>query len=97
MTTEFIAQQLERPANDEINELNRQTLSDHIKTVLESYFDDLEGHQPTHLYQLVLQEIERPLLETVMQQTRGNQSKAAVVLGLNRGTLRKKLKLYDIK
>lgn len=97
MTTEFTAQQLERPSSDEINEINRQTLSDHIKTVLENYFDDLEGHQPTHLYQLVLQEIERPLLETVMQQTRGNQSKAAIVLGLNRGTLRKKLKLYDIK
>lgn len=97
MTTEFATQQLERPVNDETNEISKQTLSEHIKTVLESYFDDLEGHQPTHLYHLVLQEIERPLLETVMQQTTGNQSKAAAVLGLNRGTLRKKLKLYDIK
>jgi len=97
MTTEFATQQLERPVSDETNEISKQTLSEHIKTVLESYFDDLEGHQPTHLYQLVLQEIERPLLETVMQQTTGNQSKAAAVLGLNRGTLRKKLKLYDIK
>ena len=75
----------------------QQSLADHIKQVLQNYFRDLDGHQPSHLYQLVLQEIERPLLETVMEYTRGNQSKASIVLGLNRGTLRKKLKQYDIK
>lgn len=74
-----------------------QPLSDHIKAVLDSYFNDLGDHEPAHLYQLVLQEIERPLLETVMKYTKGNQSKASVVLGLNRGTLRKKLKQYDIR
>ncbi|WP_455204526.1 DNA-binding transcriptional regulator Fis [Kaarinaea lacus] len=74
-----------------------QPLSDHIKLVLENYFNDLDGHEPAHLYQLVLQEIERPLLETVMKYTKGNQSKASIVLGLNRGTLRKKLKQYDIR
>jgi len=74
-----------------------QPLSDHIKAVLENYFNDLGDHEPAHLYQLVLQEIERPLLETVMKYTKGNQSKASVVLGLNRGTLRKKLKQYDIR
>lgn len=74
-----------------------QPLNDHIKAVLDSYFNDLGDHEPAHLYQLVLQEIERPLLETVMKYTKGNQSKASVVLGLNRGTLRKKLKQYDIR
>lgn len=74
-----------------------QPLSDHIKVVLDNYFNDLGDHEPAHLYQLVLQEIERPLLETVMKYTKGNQSKASVVLGLNRGTLRKKLKQYDIR
>jgi Fis family transcriptional regulator len=74
-----------------------QPLSDHIRLVLENYFNDLNGHEPAHLYQLVLQEIERPLLETVMKFTKGNQSKASIVLGLNRGTLRKKLKQYDIR
>lgn len=73
-----------------------QGLSDTVRRVLENYFRDLDGHEPAHLYQLVLQEIERPLLETVMQYTRGNQSKASIVLGLNRGTLRKKLKQYDL-
>ena len=45
---------------------------------------------------MVLREVERPLLEVVMQQTNGNQSRAAEVLGINRNTLRKKLKLYQL-
>ena len=71
-------------------------LSGTIKSMLEDYFNDLDGHSPADLYQMVLQEIEQPLLESVLHYTRGNQSKAAIVLGLNRGTLRKKLKQYDI-
>jgi Fis family transcriptional regulator len=78
-------------------EASGQSLAEHIKQVLQNYYKDLEGHEPAHLYQLVLQEVERPLLESVMEYTRGNQSKASIVLGLNRGTLRKKLKQYDIK
>ncbi|VAW93916.1 DNA-binding protein Fis [hydrothermal vent metagenome] len=71
-------------------------LSQHIKRMLEDYFRELDGHPPVDLYQMVLAEIEQPLLETVLHYTRGNQSKAAEMLGLNRGTLRKKLKQYDI-
>ena len=71
-------------------------LSGHIKSLLEDYFNELDGHQPADLYQMVLAEIEQPLLETVLTYTRGNQSKAAAMLGLNRGTLRKKLKQYDL-
>jgi Fis family transcriptional regulator, factor for inversion stimulation protein len=71
-------------------------LSGHIKSMLKGYFNDLDGQAPADLYQMVLQEIEQPLLESVLHYTRGNQSKAAIVLGLNRGTLRKKLKQYDM-
>lgn len=49
---------------------------------------------PSNLYKLVLQEVEEPLFETVLNYTRGNQSRAAEVLGINRTTLRKKLKQY---
>ena len=52
--------------------------------------------QPTSVYDMVLREVERALLEVVMQQTNGNQSRAAEVLGINRNTLRKKLKLYKL-
>ena len=78
------------------SEEQANTLRGHIKAMLEDYFRDLDGHQPAELYQMVLQEVEQPLLETVLNHTRGNQSKAAELLGLNRGTLRKKLKQYDM-
>ena len=94
MTTE-LPSALEKQETVDAN--SGQSLSDHIKQVLQNYYKDLDGHEPAHLYQLVLQEVERPLLESVMEYTRGNQSKASIVLGLNRGTLRKKLKQYDIK
>ncbi len=71
-------------------------LSMHIKNMLEDYFHELDGHPPANLYQMVLAEVEQPLLESVLHYTRGNQSKAATMLGLNRGTLRKKLKQYNI-
>lgn len=80
------------PKGDEQN----ASLRGQIKTMLEDYFRDLDGHQPAELYQMVLQEVEQPLLESVLNYTRGNQSKAAELLGLNRGTLRKKLKQYDM-
>ena len=63
---------------------------------LRTYFRDLNGHKPSALYDLVLGEVEPPLFETVLDYTRGNQSRAAEILGLNRATLRKKLKHYDL-
>ena len=96
MTTEFSTHTLGNTAGNSLQQGDQLPLSEHIKFVLENYFNDLDGHEPAHLYQLVLHEIERPLLESVMKYTRGNQSRASIVLGLNRGTLRKKLKQYEI-
>jgi len=56
----------------------------------------LDGEVPQNVYDMVLQCIEIPLLETVMQHAKGNQSKAAEILGLNRNTLRKKLAQYNL-
>jgi len=83
-------------AAERVAEEESAPLSGHIKSMLEGYFNDLDGQAPADLYQMVLQEIEQPLLESVLHYTRGNQSKAAIVLGLNRGILRKKLKQYDM-
>ena len=94
MTSQIWGQVETKTMSDNIH--SNKPLSSHIKTLLEDYFKDLGGHPPADLYQMVLQEIEQPLLETVLHYTRGNQSKAAAMLGLNRGTLRKKLKQYDI-
>lgn len=70
-----------------------KTLTDEA---LSSYFTRLNGHEPRDLYQLVIGEVEKPLLAAVMRYTNGNQSVAATILGINRGTLRKKLKNYDL-
>ncbi len=55
------------------------------------YFRDLEGMEPNGLYDMVIKAVERPLLEVVLAQAEGNQSRAAEWLGINRNTLRRKL------
>ena len=77
-------------------DIGRIPLAKHVRTAMDIYFQDLDGDLPNDLYRMVLQEIEKPLLESVMRQVRGNQSRAAEVLGLNRSTLRKKLQQYNL-
>lgn len=72
------------------------TLRDCVESTLSNYFAQLDGAPVTDVYQLVLSEVEAPLLEQVLKYTRNNQTKASVLLGLNRGTLRKKLKQYGL-
>ncbi|MCW9023554.1 MAG: DNA-binding transcriptional regulator Fis [Gammaproteobacteria bacterium] len=67
-----------------------------VENAVEAYFQQLNGHSTNELYKMVLQEVEEPLLRCVLKYTKGNQSKASEMLGINRGTLRKKLKLYDL-
>ena len=67
-----------------------------VKHSMEDYFAKLEGAETRDLYQMVMKEVEAPLLKVVMRETKQNQSTAALVLGLNRGTLRKKLKEHDL-
>lgn len=74
----------------------RQTLRACVSTVLNEYFAQVDPELITDLYDMVISEVEAPLLEAVMQKARSNQSRAAEMLGLNRGTLRKKLKQYDL-
>ncbi len=73
-----------------------QPLHDSVRQALESYFMQLKGQVPNNLYEMVLAEVEVPLLEAVMEYTKENQSRAAILLGLSRGTLRKKLKIYGM-
>lgn len=68
-----------------------------VREALEEYFAYLDGHKVTHLYEMVLKEVEIPLFKAVMKHTKNNQSNAAAILGINRGTLRKKLKQYKLE
>jgi Fis family transcriptional regulator len=72
------------------------SLRDHAETALGAYFEKLNGHRPSGLYALVMREIEEPLFRAVMHYVGGNQSHAAQVLGINRGTLRRKLGDYGL-
>ncbi|TVZ40037.1 Fis family transcriptional regulator [Alteromonadaceae bacterium 2753L.S.0a.02] len=72
------------------------SLRDCVEKAVSNYFQHLEGQDVTDVYDMVLAEVEAPMLEVVMKYTRHNQTRAAHVLGLNRGTLRKKLKQYGL-
>lgn len=72
-------------------------LSDHVRVTLMRYFAQLDGHEATDLYAMVISEVEKPLIETVLEQCGHNQSKAALVLGVSRSTLRKKMLQYGIE
>jgi Fis family transcriptional regulator len=71
-------------------------LRNFTEDALRSYFKNLNGHKPADIYKLVMGEIEPPLLNSVMEYTKGNQSLASEILGINRATLRKKLKQYRL-
>ena len=67
-----------------------------MTSAIELYLDDMSGHEVTDLYHTVLSEVEPAILAVVMKHVDGNQSEAAEMLGISRGTLRKKLKLYRL-
>lgn len=72
-------------------------LKEQVKIALEKYFAELDGQLVAGLYAMVMAEVEKPLIETVLNHTGGNQSKAAQILGMSRSTLRKKIKQYGIE
>ena len=71
-------------------------LAESVEEALGRYLEELDGEPACDLYDVVLGEVERPLLQCVMSYVDHNQSRAAALLGLNRGTLRKKLKSYGM-
>ena len=71
-------------------------LSSTVRKVMRQYFMDLDGEKCTGIYDMVVAAVEKPMLEVVMFQAQGNQTRAAELLGLNRNTLRKKLQQHGI-
>lgn len=72
-------------------------LRHHVRQALENYFENLDGYKPANLYEIVLQEVETPLIRSILKYTNNNQSIAADILGISRGTLRKKMGKINIK
>ncbi len=75
---------------------DHRSLRFHVEVALTRYFQLIEDEPVKNLHQMVMAEVEAPLLRAVMQRTGNNQSKASIMLGLNRGTLRTKLKQYGL-
>ena len=83
-----------QPALDD--SAGQRPLREAVDLAMRRYFAHLDGGEVTGLYAMVMAEVEAPLLAAVLDHTQGNQTRAAEMLGLNRGTLRKKLKQYDL-
>ena len=78
------------------NKAKKPVLKDAVSALLDEYFNSLKGENPENVYNLVLTEVEYPLILAVMKFTNNNQSHAAKILGLNRGTFRKKMAFYGL-
>jgi Fis family transcriptional regulator len=76
---------------------NESELAACLRRELEQYFRDLDGEPPSAIYEMVLNCMEKPLLEVILDRAGSNQSRAAEWLGINRNTLRKKMQQYGIK
>lgn len=72
------------------------SLSAQVTVTLESYFATLDNESATDVYEMVIQQVEKPMIEFILAQTAQNQSKSAQILGINRNTLRKKMQIYNL-
>ena len=80
-----------------VNPLNDGDMARTVRKAIDGYFKDLDGEKASGVYDMVINCIEKPLLESVLTRVRGNQTHAAQMLGLNRNTLRKTMKAHGIK
>ncbi len=96
-TATFITQPVNTNNTQNVNQAaQQQSLRACVEQAMENYFKHLDGQSVSDVYEMVMAEVEAPMLEIVLKYTRHNQTRAAQVLGLNRGTLRKKLKQYGL-
>ncbi|MCB1908321.1 MAG: Fis family transcriptional regulator [Rhodocyclaceae bacterium] len=76
--------------------MSNNEIAESVYRTLDRYFRDLDGEKPVAIYELVMKNAERPMLEFVLRRANGNQTAAAEMLGINRNTLRRKLSEYDL-
>ncbi len=78
--------------------MNENDIARYVRKAMAEYFKDLDGEEPScAVYDMVINCVEKPLIETVLHHTSGNQTRAAELLGMNRNTLRKKIQAHRIK
>ena len=77
--------------------MNENEMARMVRKAIDGYFRDLDGEKPSSVYDMVINCVEKPLLESVLHRVKGNQTHAAEMLGINRNTLRKKMRVHGIK
>jgi Fis family transcriptional regulator, factor for inversion stimulation protein len=77
--------------------MNENEMARMVRKAIDGYFRDLDGEKASGVYDMVIHCVEKPLLESVLHRVKGNQTHAAEMLGINRNTLRKKIKVHGIK
>lgn len=77
--------------------MNENEIAVCVRKAMTQYFADLDGETPCAVYEMVVGCVEKPLLEVILHQAEGNQTRAAEMLGINRNTLRKKMQAHGIK
>ena len=80
-----------------MNAIKENEIASCIRKAIGGYLNDLDGEKPGNLYSMVIQSVEKPLIEIAIQHTKGNQTQATELLGINRNTLRQKMKQFQIK
>ncbi len=78
--------------------LDENEVARYVRKAMDDYFKDLDGEDPScAVYDMVMNCVEKPLIETVLHHAGGNQTRTAELLGMNRNTLRKKIQQHRIK
>jgi Fis family transcriptional regulator len=76
--------------------MNENEMARVVRRAIDGYFKDLDGERARGVYDMVINCVEKPLLESVLHRVQGNQTHAAEMLGINRNTLRKKLQQHGL-
>lgn len=79
-----------------ISRLDKYSIEDVVELKISRFLDQIGTFYPENVHELIMSKVEKPLLVQILRRVGGNQVQAAKILGINRNTLRKKIKMYGI-